>query len=124
VLFSEYFEYVFSACEKLSPQYQRAIEGIFIHTSLSSVAAEKHKEAFGHLEETYAPRIHGTRYNEMIPIVATVMIRCPCGDSGIALHKILFVASSSVTINHTHGCGLWFGGTVLYCSSVSEVRSD
>jgi hypothetical protein len=48
VLFSEYYESIFSACEKLSPQYQRATEGIFIHISLSSVAAKKHKEAFGH----------------------------------------------------------------------------
>jgi hypothetical protein len=124
VLFSEYFESVFSACEKLSPKYQRATEGIFIHIYLSSVAATKHKEAFGHLEETYAPRRQGTRYNEMIPIVATVIIRYTCRDNGIALDKILFVASSSVTINHRHGRGIWFGGTVLYCSRVSEVRSD
>jgi hypothetical protein len=46
VLFSEYIEYVFCACEKLSPQYQRATEGILIHISLSSVDATKQKEAF------------------------------------------------------------------------------
>jgi hypothetical protein len=124
VLFSEYYESVLSECEKLSPQYQKATEGIFIHISLSSVAAKKHKEAFGHLEETYAPRRHGTRYKEMIPIVATVIIRCLCRDNDIALDKIIFLASSSVTINHRHRRGIWFGGTVLYCSHVSEIRHD